>query len=66
MLLVAELVIVAALERRESRGSHWRLDYPSAAQSLERQHYVFQRASIDHYEYRHAREEMVSHAASAN
>ncbi len=33
MLQVAELVIVAALERRESRGSHWRLDYQTSDHS---------------------------------
>ncbi|GCE12214.1 L-aspartate oxidase [Tengunoibacter tsumagoiensis] len=42
MLLVAELVIVAALERQESRGSHWRQDYPEAHEKLASQHYAFQ------------------------
>jgi L-aspartate oxidase len=61
MLLVAELVIAAALERRESRGSHWRLDYPSRVPDLERRHYVFQRSSVGPG-WEHA-QEVVSHAA---
>lgn len=40
MLVVAELVIAAALERRESRGSHWRTDYESLDDSLTGAHYV--------------------------
>jgi succinate dehydrogenase/fumarate reductase flavoprotein subunit len=47
MLLVAELVIAAALKRRESRGSHWRADYQSMDANLAGQHNVFQRAGID-------------------
>jgi L-aspartate oxidase len=42
MLKVAELVIAAALQRRESRGSHWRLDYASPNDTLTGHHYVFQ------------------------
>jgi L-aspartate oxidase len=42
MLLVAELVIAAALERRESRGSHYRLDYQSCDESLAGLHFAFQ------------------------
>ncbi len=34
MLKVAELVIAAALQRRESRGSHSRLDHPNRESSL--------------------------------
>jgi L-aspartate oxidase len=41
MLKVAELVIVAALQRWECRGSHWRLDYPSLDDSLTGFHYAF-------------------------
>ncbi len=37
---VAELVIAAALHRRESRGSHWRSDYNSLDASLTNHHYV--------------------------
>ena len=42
MLKVAELVIAAALQRRESRGSHSRLDYPVLNEMLTGRHYVFQ------------------------
>src|SRR6266487_1897482 len=42
MLKVAELVIDAALQRRESRGSHWRLDYPVPNEMLTGHHYAFQ------------------------
>jgi L-aspartate oxidase len=41
MLKVAELVIVAALQRHESRGSHWRLDHPNADDALTGIHYAF-------------------------
>jgi succinate dehydrogenase/fumarate reductase flavoprotein subunit len=40
MLLVAELVITAALQRRESRGSHWRRDYDALDETLTAYHYV--------------------------
>src|SRR6266487_3873927 len=42
MLKVAELVIAAALQRRESRGSHSRLDYPAPNEILTGRHYAFQ------------------------
>ncbi len=45
MLKVAELVIAAALQRSESRGSHWRLDYASPNDTLTGRHYVFQPTS---------------------
>lgn len=41
MLKVADLVIAAALQRRESRGSHWRDDYPQAVEQLAGTHHVF-------------------------
>ena len=45
MLQVAGLVIEAALQRQESRGSHWRSDYQAADEALASHRYVFQRAS---------------------
>lgn len=41
MFKSAELVIAAALQRRESRGSHWRSDYPETNEQLTSTHYVF-------------------------
>ena len=46
MFKVAELVITAALQRRESRGSHWRRDYRETEASMENLHYVFLPASV--------------------
>ncbi len=43
MLQVAELVIVAALQRRESRGSHWRSDYEALDATLAGHHYALVR-----------------------
>ncbi|HXZ04307.1 MAG TPA: FAD-binding protein, partial [Ktedonobacteraceae bacterium] len=42
MLKVAQLVVAAALQRGESRGSHSRLDYPALDETLTGRHYVFQ------------------------
>jgi L-aspartate oxidase len=42
MFKVAELVIAAALQRRESRGSHWRSDHDVLDPSLTNCHYVLQ------------------------
>ncbi len=44
MLIVAGLVVEAALQRRESRGSHWRDDFPAMDEELAGHHYVFQAA----------------------
>jgi L-aspartate oxidase len=62
MLQVADLVIAAALERRESRGSHWRLDYQFLDESLAGRHYAFQRSNIDLYGFPHSTEGVTSHA----
>lgn len=47
LLQVAEFVIVAALERRESRGSHWRQDYQFTAQQEAGHHYAFHLRGAD-------------------
>ncbi len=47
MLQVAELMIAAALQRRESRGSHWRSDYDAPEEALATYQYVFQRTTTD-------------------
>jgi L-aspartate oxidase len=44
MVEVAGVVVRAALVRCESRGSHWRLDYPQRDERLDGRHYVFVRA----------------------
>ncbi len=61
MLQVAELVIAAALERRESRGSHWRLDYQSTDAGLACRHYAFQRPRTDLKGLQQTREEVAPH-----
>jgi L-aspartate oxidase len=59
MLEVAQLVTVAALHRRESRGSHWRKDYQATSEDLTGQHFAFQRLYIDPYGLAVPREEAV-------
>ncbi len=44
MFVVADLVIAAALQRHESRGSHWRSDYDFLDDSLAAAHYVLTRS----------------------
>jgi len=46
MLQVAELVIAAALQRCESRGSHWRRDYEKLDETLTNCHYALVRATL--------------------
>jgi L-aspartate oxidase len=47
MFLSAELVIAAALHRRESRGSHWRGDYQMLDEQLNGTHYVFRPVPVN-------------------
>lgn len=61
MLQVAELVVAAALERHESRGSHWRLDYQSQDENLAKQHYAFYCSNIDPYRLESLHKEVVPH-----
>ena len=44
MLTVAEAVVISALERRESRGAHTRLDYPESDAALGQLHFVIRSA----------------------
>ncbi|EFH89272.1 L-aspartate oxidase [Ktedonobacter racemifer] len=46
MLQVAELVMVAAQARCESRGSHWRLDYQATEERLQQRHFAWQRQAV--------------------
>ncbi len=62
MLQVAELVIVAALERRESRGSHWRTDYQHSDPHQTGRHYAFQHLPIDPFGLLDAPKEAAYHA----
>jgi L-aspartate oxidase len=61
MLLVAQLVITSALKRRESRGSHWRLDYQFLDENLTAKHYAFHPSRVDPYGLVQAREEVIAH-----
>jgi succinate dehydrogenase/fumarate reductase flavoprotein subunit len=60
MLLVAQLVIAAALQRRESRGSHWRLDYERLDETLTGLHYAFVREAVP--DAQALQEEVIVHA----
>jgi succinate dehydrogenase / fumarate reductase flavoprotein subunit len=40
MLTVAEAIVRAAIERRESRGAHWRLDYLEKDPGLGRVNFI--------------------------
>lgn len=61
MLQISELVIVAAIERRESRGSHWRLDYQFLDETLARCHFAFKPLYIETNELLQSQTGVVSH-----
>jgi L-aspartate oxidase len=61
MLQIAELVIAAALERRESRGSHWRLDYQSSDENLASRHFAFKPLYVDTDKLLQSQAGVVSH-----
>lgn len=61
MFKSAELVIAAALQRRESRGSHWRSDYPQGDEQMAHTHYVFHSSSSSVVAVRQL-QEVISHA----
>jgi L-aspartate oxidase len=61
MLQIAELVITAALERCESRGSHWRLDYQFSDENLANCHFAFLPLCIDTNELLQSPAGVVSH-----
>jgi L-aspartate oxidase len=61
MLLIAELVIIAAMQRRESRGSHWRRDYKALDASLTGRHFAYvQETAV--VTAGNPREEIIAHA----
>jgi L-aspartate oxidase len=59
MLLIAELVVAAALQRCESRGSHWRLDHQLPDEHLAGRHFAFYPTHIDQYASKDLREEVL-------
>jgi L-aspartate oxidase len=61
MLQIAELVIAAALQRCESRGSHWRSDYKTLDESLANCHYAFVRETSA-LTLAYPRREVIAHA----
>ena len=61
MLQAVQLVIAAALQRCESRGSHWRSDYSGLDEHLNATHYVFVRANARDMQAQ-SRREVIYHA----
>lgn len=61
ILQVSELIIVAALERQESRGSHWRTDYQLSDEHLGQLHFAFCLQHRRSMLLPHMQEEVTSH-----
>ncbi|HXR64461.1 MAG TPA: L-aspartate oxidase [Ktedonobacteraceae bacterium] len=61
MFKSAELVIATALQRRESRGSHWRGDYPQLDEQLAHTHYVLRPTPV-HVQASQLLQEVAPHA----
>ncbi len=61
MLQAAQLVIAAALQRHESRGSHWHSDFPRLDERLSATHYVFEQ-SVDSSMPAPSHREVIYHA----
>ncbi len=55
MLTVSEAIVRSALERRESRGSQWRLDYPDRDEELGAVNLVARMAGPGHMQVDHRR-----------
>ncbi|HEU5368620.1 MAG TPA: L-aspartate oxidase [Ktedonobacterales bacterium] len=61
MVQIAQLIITAALQRRESRGSHYRNDYPATDPALAGRHTLLLNAALGHHEREPARIREASH-----
>ncbi len=62
MMQVAQLIVTAARQRRESRGSHYRNDYPTTDPALAGHHNLLLNAALQPRERAAARFEEASHA----
>ena len=61
MVQVAQLIITAALQRRESRGSHYRNDYPATDPALAGRHTLLLNAALGLKEREPAQKREASH-----